>query len=182
MNARDFNITALLSMRHSAIENYVVPGLTSYLIGNPSPHGTVRMFECEREQQEAVTPHSHRFGFQCWVLRGSVRNRIWTRDLDGDFYYASRLVYGGQVGAYTREEIADPCARWGYHDNVHEEGECYSMTADQIHSIFFSRGARVLFFEGPTTRDYSTILEPWVGERIPTLLTKYWMFRREDEA
>lgn len=183
MNARDFNVNALLSMRHSAIENYVIPGLTSYLIGNPSPHGTVRMLECDREHQETITPHSHRFGFQCWVLRGRVRNRLWTRSINGDWYHASRLVYSGEVGAYVREEIEEPRALWRFDDEVFEEGECYAMTADQIHSIYFSRGTRVLFFEGPTTRDNSAILEPWsCGEVIPTLRTEPWMFRREVKA
>lgn len=50
MNAKDFNVEMLLAMRHSPRHNYVVPGLTSWLIGQPAPTGTVRLFESHRKQ------------------------------------------------------------------------------------------------------------------------------------
>ena len=65
MNAENFSIEALLRMKHSPVRNYAIPGLTSSLIGSPSPNGTVRIFECSREHQEPIIPHSHRFSFQC---------------------------------------------------------------------------------------------------------------------
>lgn len=67
------------SMAHSGIHNYVVPGVSSYLIGGTPQggEGCVRLFHCERDQQEAVTPHSHRFNFHCVVLKGQVINRVW---------------------------------------------------------------------------------------------------------
>jgi hypothetical protein len=79
VNAEDFSIPALRAMAHSPVRNYAIPGLTSWLIGQPSPKGTMRLFESSRQHQEAITPHSHRFDFQCWVLEGFVVNRVWTR-------------------------------------------------------------------------------------------------------
>lgn len=53
------------------------------------------------------------------------------------------------------------------------------MLASEVHSIHFSRGAQVLFFEGPTVADTSIILEPNVdGETIPTFRVEPWMFKR----
>lgn len=51
------------------------------------------------------------------------------------------------------------------------------MKAEEIHSITFSRGASVLFFEGPRKTDTSTVLEPVVdGETIPLFRTEPWMY------
>jgi hypothetical protein len=53
------------------------------------------------------------------------------------------------------------------------------MTADQVHSIFFSRGAIVLFFEGSKESDTSIILEPFVNnEIVPTFKVEPWMFKK----
>lgn len=181
MDAKNFNVKALVSMAHSPVRNYAIPGLTSWLIGEPSKHGTVRMFECSREHQEPITPHSHRFDFQCWVLAGSVRNRVWystyPHDPAGDFYQQSRLHYEGGIGKYTVHPMGP--AKWCYSDRTYAEGQCYAMEAREIHSIYFARGTRVLFFEGPQESDTSVILEPWVdGETVPTLTVEPWMFKR----
>lgn len=181
MNAENFSVAALLKMAHSPVRNYVVPGLTSSLIGAKSDTGTIRLFECERDQQEAITPHSHRFNFQCWVLSGSVRNRIWSMsydsDTEADWYTATTLSYSGEIGQY--EPVATNRHRWRYADSVFGEGECYSMRADEVHSIWFSRGAKVLFFEGPTLANESKIIEPYVnGATVPTMEVKPWMFAR----
>jgi hypothetical protein len=169
----------LRSMMHSPVRNYAIPGLTSWLIGNPSPTGTLRFFECSRDHVEPITPHSHRFDFQCWVLAGTVKNRVWRYSgSNGDIYGKSRLVYAGDCGKYTQERAGDD--RFVFSDTVYETGEWYSMTADMIHSIYFSNGAQVLFFEGPTISDVSVILEPVVdGETIPTFEVKPWMFQRD---
>ena len=181
MNAENFNVAALLKMAHSPVRNYVVPGLTSSLIGMPSPAGTMRLFECERDHQETITPHSHRFDFQCWVLRGEVRNRIWrsnfTKYGDGDLYEATLLHYEGEIGAYRMEP--GEVNRWQYTDTVYAEGQCYAMRSAEVHSIHFSRGARVLFFEGPKVADSSMIIQPFCGgEVVPTMEVKPWMFKR----
>lgn len=179
MEAKNFDVKALLAMAHSPVRNYAIPGLSSSLIGSPSPCGTVRLFECSRDHQEPITPHSHRFDFQCWVLQGSVRNRIWRRNpIDGDWFRESTLRYGGGMGKYELEE--GQANRWAYVDHVHAAGECYSMLADEVHSIYFERNTKVLFFEGPTKNDSSLILEPWVGgEVIPTFKVESWMFKKE---
>jgi hypothetical protein len=183
MNAENFSIAHLMRMAHSPVRNYVIPGVTSWLIGEPSAKGTMRLFHSERQHEEAVTPHSHRFDFQCWVLEGMVTNRLWSETYghnpDADKYRRSVLHYDGQMGKYRKEGV--DVGRWTNRDAVYMAGECYSMTADQIHSIFFSRGCKVLFFEGPNQHDFSHVLEPYVnGEAIETMEVKPWMFRREE--
>jgi hypothetical protein len=185
VNSVLFDVDSLMSMAHSPVSNYVIPGLTSYLIGGRSERGTVRLFHCSREHQEAITPHSHRFDFQCWVLRGNVRNRLWRRAAAdhpaADQFCVSSLSYKGAMGDYSKEPLG--VSRWVHADHCYSTGECYSMKADEVHSIFFSRGAVVLFFEGPSVSDHSIALEPYVdNETIPTMETRPWMFRRKEAA
>lgn len=182
MKAENFDVAALLRMAHSPIRNYVIPGLTSSLIGGVSKYGAVRLFQNSRDHQDTITPHSHRYDFMCWVLRGTVRNRLWSRsyatDPNGDEYRTTTLRYGGDVGKYVSEP--GQVNRWRYRDQTFDEGQCYSMTANEVHSIFFSRGAVVLFFEGPSTAETSIVIEPVVdGETINTLEVKPWMFKRD---
>lgn len=182
MNAEGFDVTALERMMHSPVRNYALPGLTSWLIGQPGPAGTMRVFTADREHQECITPHSHRFDFQCWVLKGSVRNRIWRKtydyDKDGDDFQVTKLVYRGDFGAFEKHEGS--VHRWLYTDYTHEAGQCYRMKAAEVHSIYFSRGAMVMFFEGPTVSDSSVIIEPYTNHKaIPTFKVEPWMFERE---
>jgi hypothetical protein len=175
------NLAMLCAMRHSPVRNYVVPGLTSWLIGNPSPAGTMRLFECSRDHQENITPHSHRFDFQCWVLTGSVRNRVWRETSfsnEGDLFQRSSLTYDGEIGGYQRQ--AEGVKRYVYTDTAYEADQWYSMQAHEIHSINFARGTEVLFFEGPTITNVSQMLEPFVnGAAVPTFEVKPWMFQKE---
>lgn len=185
LKAVNFDIESLMQMAHSPVSNYAIPGLTSYLIGSPGPKGTVRLFHCSREHQEAITPHSHRFDFQCWVLRGIVRNRLWHRAAENhpraDQYSVSSLQYKGSMGKYAKEHVE--ISSWVFTDRHFAAGECYSMNADEVHSIFFSRDALVLFLEGPTVSDSSIVLEPYVdNETIPTFETRPWMFKRSPSA
>jgi hypothetical protein len=181
MNPRDFNLKKLLAMAHSPVKNYIIPGLTSSLIGGqPGIDGCVRLFQCERDHQENITPHSHRFSFQCWVIEGTVTNRIWqpasAHAMEVDQYAMTTLKFDG-MGNYERDITTRH--RFHYQDYEYVSGECYSMTATQIHSIRFSRGAVVLFFEGPQERENSVILEPIVdNEVIPTFKVEPWMFKR----
>jgi hypothetical protein len=172
------NRKMLRQMMHSPVRNYVIPGLTSWLIGEPSPKGTMRFFECSRNHQESITPHSHRFDFQCWVLAGQVINRVWRGSLGGgDKYVHTDLVYGGEIGSYERVRIG--VANYSFEDSIYQASQWYSMKAHEIHSIQFSAGTEVLFFEGPTILSKSTILEPWVdGDDIPTFKVEPWMFKR----
>ena len=183
MHAENFDIEALLKMAHSPVRNYVVPGLTSSLIGQSGPNGTVRLFQSERDQIESIAPHSHRFGFQCWVLRGMVRNWVWEQsyadhDPTCDEFMRSTLEWQGRIGQYVKREQS--AGRWRYRERSYQAGQCYAMTAEEIHSIYFSRGAIVLFLEGPTERNWSDVLEPYVDrEVIPTMEVRPWMFKRE---
>ena len=172
----------LRKMLHSPIRNYAVPGLTSWLIGEPSLKGTMRLFECSRDHVEPITPHSHRFDFQCWVLKGSVRNRIWRGSaFDGDQFVQTSLIYGGAPGEYKKARLG--VSHFTKHDTVYGQDEWYSMEAREIHSIYFAKGTEVLFFEGPTVSDQSLILEPFVdGDDIPTFEVKPWMFKRDAGA
>lgn len=180
-----FDVGALIAMRHSPVRNYVIPGLTSWLVGQPGPKGCIRLFECERAQQEAIAPHSHRFDFHAVVLDGWVKNRIWSpvddplRD-DGDRYAEKILRYGGAPGEYEEPRSAG-ISPWVYEDTTFRAGECYGMKADEVHSIFFGKGALVLFFEGPSVAETSLMLEPYVAGygTVPTGAVQPWMFAKE---
>lgn len=184
MNADKFSVEMLLEMRHSPIKNYIVPGLTSYLIGGTPESGRVRLFDCERDHQESIVPHSHRFDFQCWVLRGHVVNRVWTEnrnpyDDKGDRFFMSTLTYSGEQGKYEQKRN-ESSSRWMFKDDQYYEGECYRMSHHEIHSIRFSRDALVLFFEGPNVTDESNIIEPCVDYKVvPVFKTEDWMFLKE---
>jgi hypothetical protein len=177
------DIEFLKSMAHTPIRNYIVPGLTSWLIGARGPNGLVRLFHSERQQVESITPHSHRFDFHCLVLSGSVKNRIWTETTNknpdypiGDRFAVSALAFN-EIGDYKSERCR--CSWWDFEDVNYRNGDTYSMKAEEIHSIIFGRDTWVLFFEGPEKSKNSLILEPFVdGERIPTFKTEEWMFKK----
>lgn len=179
MTITGFDPKILRQMAYDPIDNYAIPGLRSSLIGK-GERGTVRLFECERDHQEAITPHSHRYDFHCVVLEGHVTNRIWQpiphSSPDGDPFTTTRLIYRGEVGDYTKQVLA--VGWWKYADTVYEAGQCYSMDDDEVHSIYFSRGAKVLFFQGPNIKDTSIIIEPCVrGQHIETFKVEPWMFQ-----
>ena len=54
------------------------------------------------------------------------------------------------------------------------------MRHSDIHSIKFAKGTVVLFIENRTISTYTNVLEPWVNdERIPTMKTEPWMFKKD---
>lgn len=174
--------TMLETMKHSPLHNYAgIPGLTSWLLGNPSEKGTIRMFECSREHFEHIIPHSHRYNFMCLVLAGHVDNTIWTtcessRQV-GDMYRSTDIEY--EEGKYVISGLGEACY-WMNRTTRYKAGEMYSMDADEVHSIKFSRGARVLFFEGPQVSKESLYIEPYIdGETIPTFKVEPWMFLKD---
>lgn len=178
MNNVEALINQIQQMKNSSIQNYVVAGLKSSLIGGGN-FGMVRLFEGSRHQQDFISPHSHRFDFACLVLRGKVTNRIWreSSDENADFFQVSVLHYSGTVG----EHIKKPAERsfWLPSDTVYCAGDIYTMSADQVHSIIFSRESVVLFFEGPNIKKQSIVLEPVVdGSVIPTYEKHDYMFKR----
>lgn len=168
------HIKNILDMRTSIVKNYGLPDVDSSLLGN----GIVRLFESHREQQEAITPHSHKFNFSCLVLSGKVVNRIWREDKNGDSFSVSELSYQGEIGKYESELIEEK--RYSHYDSTYHVGEWYSMKAEEIHSIYFSRGCKVLFLEGEVLTLKTKILQPCVGGKaLNTFEVKDWMFQRE---
>jgi hypothetical protein len=175
----NIDLAFLQTMIHSPLKNYAIPGLTSSLVGGVGG-AKIRLFECSRDHQEAITPHSHRFDFTALVIRGQVINRIWHASGDGygDSFLESTLQYGAEPGKY---EVFDGVV--GYFQSFDDQfsaGQTYSMRHDQIHSIYFSKDSAVLMFEGPTILDSSIILQPHVdGVVIPTFKVEDWMFQKE---
>lgn len=178
-------LKAVSAMKHSHIRNYIAPGLTSWLIGGEG-HGKVRLFTSDRDTREWITPHSHRFGFTCLVLWGSVMNILFTRTGrrdKGNAYAAGKLrAPTGGIGEY--EFIpGDGPEHFDEHSYEYTAGETYGMRSNEIHTIRFSRGAAVLFLEGPEVVSESEVLEPWSdGRRVPTFVTQPWMFERSAET
>lgn len=186
-------MATLEHMANSRIADYALPGLDSYLIGGDiggedRSYGKVRMFVADRNTHELITPHSHKFSFTCLVLEGYVRNTIWKPVYSAsgrpgaDYFRRSKLVtLGAGPGEYTKQVIG-----FGYYDpevQRYDVGRTYSMDKDEIHSIRFARGTRVLFFEGPTVRDWAHIIEPareapGGSEALDTFGVAPWMFGR----
>jgi len=168
-------IQILQDMKTSRVANYVIAGLDSYML----EAGNVRMFENSRNHQDQITPHSHRFDFVCLVLSGYVINKIWTHTNDelGDVFEESVIKYSGKIGEHSKQK----CGRnyYNFECNKYVEGQCYSMTSEQIHSIQFSKGAKVLFFEGPSLSEESIIIEPVVDDLvINTYESRDYMFKK----
>jgi|SRR6185312_1524783 len=171
-------------MRHGRIRNYIAPGLTSWLIGG-SGHGMVRLFSSDRDTHELIVPHSHRFDFTCVVLRGKVTQVLYLetgRADQGNAYAVGKLKT--QPGGFGRYDF-EPGKKPEYFSETEYEylaGDTYRMRRHEIHSIRFSRGAEVLFLEGPEMASESKVLEPWSdGRRVPTFVTHPWMFDRNPD-
>ena len=184
MNTETLNAihNAVEKMRHSTLHNYIVPGLTSHLIGGDDKHGRVRLFHAERETREFITPHSHRFDFTCVVLRGEVTNTIFEPGTPCDEQYVmstiNQVCGANGLNEYVHTRDKEP-SRWRAIEYIYGTGDTYSMTHDQIHSIKFARGTRVLFFEGPQLSITSSMIEPWEnGKVVPTFKTEPWMFEK----
>lgn len=167
----------LQQMKSDTVTNYVIAGLDSSLITK----GCVRLFENSREHLDSITPHSHRFDFVCLVLQGWVENTIWeeVKGQFGDEFQLSKIIYNGVIGQHTK--IPNNVGRFRSTTTRHDKGEYYSMESHEIHSIKFSKGAKVLFFEGPAKSNESVIIEPYVrGQVIPTFENKAYMFGELD--
>ncbi len=181
MSSRFAPITSVLKrMKHSSVSNYATAGLTSHLIGGAAGFGKVRLFTSSRETTEFVTPHSHKFCFGCMVLEGRVENTIYTRETTlgsgTDLWYIGQLT--GELGVYNYTP-GDIARAFSSCTSLYSPGDVYGMDASTIHSIKFSRGSQVLFFEGPRVNDVSQVLEPCVnGHRVPTFKAHPWMFQR----
>lgn len=167
-------------MLNNRLGNYIAPGLTSYLVGG-GEYGKVRLFKASRLTRDVITPHSHRFDFTCLVLTGSATNTLYVPSLDGEEWCLSTIDQvcgpgGLRDYVHAREKESTRLER---RTVTYEPGRVYSMTHDEIHSIEFTDGASVVFFEGPQIVTRSSMIEPWVdGKCVPTFETKDWMFDR----
>lgn len=170
-------LQVIKKMGHNQVDNYVLPGLTSSLVGGFG-FGRVRLFSAEIETREWVIPHSHRFDFGCLVLHGEVENILFEPGRGRPYGKATiRHHQNTRFGQYTVERH-DETIHYAETSIRYTAGQVYCMKADQIHSIRFGETARVLFFEGPETSDTSVVLEPWCnGKVVPTFETASWMFQ-----
>jgi len=164
----------------NTVTNYVLPGLTSILMNTEDSGAKVRMFVNTRHQVHSITPHSHRFNLSCLVIKGWVENTIWvpcsSRMDEGDLFQRSTLEYCGKIGSYRRTEGV-ACH---HRPNLltHREGDLYHMAYDEIHSIVFSKGAKLLLIESAPECKSSVILEPIVdGKHLETMRVEDWMFK-----
>jgi hypothetical protein len=165
------------------LRNYIIPGLSSSMIGAKHESGAcVRLFDASRTQETEIIPHSHRFDFQCLVLRGSVVNHHWTTtdsEEDGDLYQPMLVTYTGLPGAYTPPKPVGEVQLWRKETTLYSAGDWYGMDSDDIHSIVFGKDAVVLFFEGHEVIDRTVFLQPVVdGQVVPTFKVEPWMFQK----
>lgn len=166
-------------MRGKTLNNYVIAGLTSTLLTN----GKFRLFECERAHYDFITPHSHRYDLTSVVLQGEVTNTIFKPVLDfesgGDEFVVSDLTFNDKFGSYEKVLRNSP-QKFKATDKKYSAGHVYYMEFSDIHTIRFSKGAKVLVIEGPEVSNTSVCLEPRVnGEHIPTFETKPYMFKEQ---
>lgn len=174
-------IHSLLSLKRDPLYNYIVPGLTSWLLVPKMPDGgCLRLFEMTRTQHEFIAPHSHRYAFNCHVLAGSVRNYLFKSDDEANDAWTTHVLdYTGTPGSYNSKEYET--RRYFHLVRTYTAWQDYSMTESEIHSIHFSKGALVLFREFPATRNHSVMLTPYTTDTgtIPILRTEPWMFMRQ---
>jgi hypothetical protein len=79
----------------------------------------------------------------------------------------------------TDSNTLDLALFWKRKPYTYMAGDTYSMGYEEIHSIRFDRGTKVLFFEGPQVTNLSWMIEPWVnGKCVPTFRTEDWMFEK----
>jgi hypothetical protein len=179
----------LPSMLHNGLENYIVPGLRSFLVGDgTAAKGKVRLFTASREATDFITPHSHRFDLTILVLAGKVENSIYRRARvdqlrESDHWATSTITQVcGTDGLNKYEHTRDIAPeRWVKSTRAYGPGETIYMPYDLIHSIVYHRDSSALLFEGPELTKVSTMLEPWVnGKLVPTFKTEGWMFEKID--
>lgn len=157
------------------LENYVVPGLRSTELGTAVGGGMVRMFEMQRDPEGEITPHDHRYGFQCYVLEGRVVNRLYHVS-PAPFPAAARWARLGYDRG-TRKLFGEPELVAGSTSrHVYNAGEWYQMSAFDFHSITFDQGTRVLFIEGPVQNENVSVLLPYHAGRVcDTYVWRDWM-------
>jgi hypothetical protein len=159
-------------------ENYIIPGLTSTLLASPIAGGIVRLFEMSRHQEVEIVPHDHRYDFQCYVLEGEVRNRLYCLHDSAAFTHA---VFLHDPGTH---DVSGPLGlvEASFNESTYLQGDWYDMKASQFHSIWFGKGAKVLLIEGPKKNELSRCLMPYVNGRVcDTFYWRDWMMAAPQE-
>lgn len=173
--------------KHSTIRNYIIPGLTSHLIGDWSDPNKerLRLFEMETHQLVHIVPHSHRYNFHCRVIAGEVINTLWQpikESLEvGALMAKSSLTYNGTPGTYVKGSVPS-IVRYIQVSSLYPAGAEYSMRHYEIHSITFAAGTKVLFWESPQITEETYILEPYIPGygTVPLLKTEPWMYLKDN--
>ena len=172
------------SVRYNPIDNYILPGLTSYVLGRLGVDGPdheapmVRAFVSSRNTPEFVAPHSHVRDLFCHVIAGSVINTN---------YHEERTARGESWDTYVQTGDFVSGYKHGFAgkrtfvsvSTVYEAGASYYLLADVIHSIRFSRGAVVLIMEGKKKRQSVTVLQP---PGVQNFEAADWMFKSNATA
>lgn len=154
------------------IDNYVIPGLRSYIIQS-GPWGNIRLFHMTRSQLTCTAPHSHRYSLTSTVLSGRVENIIWNKDDDdGDLFDLYSLKYKGKPGEYTKRYSNR--FKYSPYKTEYNSGSTYQMSNVDIHSINFDKDTVLLIHEGISNWDTSFILQP---DDIDTFSIEPWMFK-----
>lgn len=158
------------------LENYILPGMVSTMLATPARGGIVRLFEMTREQEYEVTPHDHRYNFQCCVLAGTVENRRYRTQSTEYDQYAGYVSLPYDPATHSLDESCPTYMHGQFTDEHFSEGDWYAMSKDEFHSIRFSKGAKVLFIEGPEQKKQSSCLVPYINGRIcNTFIWRDWM-------
>ena len=159
----------------SKIPNYVLPGLESYLVDG---HPECRVFHATRVAFSAPIPHSHRSDLRCLVLKGCAVHHVFTPDEKGDLYSTRKMRYNGRPGNYQDDIIVEYAAPLGSKTDAYLEGDSYSLTYDQIHTVTFSRDSYILIEEGEHKTEWTQYLLPVVdGRVIGEMTVEPWMFK-----
>ena len=164
------------------IEDYIIPGMTSYLLKRREDGSTVRLFVMTRSQMMFIAPHSHRFDLRSTVLEGRVLNTMWypKTGAESDCFRVYSLEYKGKPGDYEKRPVGfGPVWPVGVQ---YWMGDSYFMTHSEIHNIWFARGSAVLIDESEPKSTESKILEPFNQERqqeYPLFRTAPWMFHHK---
>lgn len=184
--ANEFKFDPILSvlsgMLNNRLDNYIVAGLSSQLVGG-GDYGKVRLFHADRDTRDAITPHSHRFDFACLVLRGVSINTLYQETKERcDVPWCKSTVdqVCGLDGLrqYTHTRDNEP-TYWRTATTRYVAGDVYYMRSQEIHSIQFARDSAVIFFEGPQVTPTGVMIEPWInGKCVPTFKTEPWMFEK----
>lgn len=158
------------------LNNYVIPGLRSEAYVEELDTGAmIRTFEMLRDQEYFVTPHDHRYDFQCMVLEGKVVNTVYK------LFECSELSATHAILPY------DPALRVLDHEKaklVRAESErrtyvntdWYIMGHEEFHSIQFDKGTRILFLQEADKKTQSNCLLPYVdGKILDTFIWRDWM-------